>query len=152
LYGIRIAKAGCNPALGRIEVVHKVIGELVKLEGWRLSEVHLRYRCPSATHVVLVLLLATVSIAAGCGRTNAAPTVPSPEVEVAKVVQKDIPIVSEWVTALDGYVNAQIQAQVTEYIVAQKYKEASFSAQEQILFQVDPRPFQALLDHPLRLK
>jgi membrane fusion protein (multidrug efflux system) len=73
-------------------------------------------------------------------------------VEVAKVVQKDIPIVSEWVTALDGYVNAQIQAQVTEYIVAQKYKEASFSAQEQILFQVDPRPFQALLDHPLRLK
>jgi hypothetical protein len=129
--------------LGRIEVVHKVIGELVKLEGWRLSEVHLRYRCPSATHVVLVLLLATVSIAAGCGRTNAAPAVRPPEVEVAKVVQKDVPIVSEWVTTLDGYVNAQIQAQVTGYIV---------SARGQILFQVDPRPFQALLDHPLRLK
>ena len=66
--------------------------------------------------------------------------------EVARVIQKDVPIVSEWVATLDGYVNAQIQAQVTGYIVPQKYKEGSFVRKGQILFRIDPRPFQALLD------
>jgi len=67
-------------------------------------------------------------------------------VEVAKVAQEDVPIVSEWVATLDGYVNAQIQAQVAGYVVAQNYKEGSFVRKGQILFQIDPRPFQALLD------
>ena len=58
-----------------------------------------------------------MSLAAGCGKTNAAP--------VAKVVREDVPVVSEWVATLDGYVNAQIQAQVAGYVVAQKYKEGS---------------------------
>jgi len=127
-------------------VVNKIVGELVKLQRGQLFDVHLLHRCPSATRVVLVLLMASVSLAAGCGRTNAAPIVPDPEVQVAKVVQRDVPIVSEWVATLDGYVNAQIQAQVPGYIVAQKYKEGSFVRKGQILFQIDPRPFQALLD------
>jgi membrane fusion protein (multidrug efflux system) len=67
-------------------------------------------------------------------------------VEVAKVAQEDVPIVSEWVATLDGYVNAQIQAQVAGYVVAQNYKEGSFVRKGQVLFQIDPRPFQALLD------
>jgi RND family efflux transporter MFP subunit len=154
LHGRRIATARCNAALGRIDVVNKILAELVKSKGGRLSELR-SHRCPSAIHgtrhkpasrVVLVLLLATVSLAVGCGKTNAAPTVPSPEVEVAKVVQKDVPIVSEWVATLDGYVNAQIQAQVAGYIVTQKYKEGSFVRKGQILFRIDPRPFQALRD------
>jgi hypothetical protein len=67
-----------------------------------------RHHCPPAIHgprfrptslVVLILLVATVSLAAGCGRTNAAP--------VAKVVQEDVPVVSERVATLDGYVNAR---------------------------------------------
>jgi membrane fusion protein (multidrug efflux system) len=99
-----------------------------------------------APRFILALFLATVSSTVGCGKTNAAPAVPSPEVEVAKVVQEDVPIVSEWVATLDGYVNAQIQAQVAGYIVAQKYKEGSLVRKGQILFQIDPRPFQALLD------
>jgi RND family efflux transporter MFP subunit len=127
-------------------VVNKIVGERVKLQRGRLSAVQLRHHCPSATRVVSVLLLATVSLATGCGRTNAAPAAPSPEVEVAKVEQKDVPIVSEWVATLDGYVNAQIQAQVTGYILAQKYKEGSFVRKGQVLFQIDPRPFRALLD------
>ena len=55
-------------------------------------------------------------------------------------------MVSEWVATLDGYVNAQIQPQVTGYIIQQTYKEGSFVRKGQVLFQIDPRPFQALLD------
>jgi RND family efflux transporter MFP subunit len=127
-------------------VVNRIIGELVKLQSWRLYDARLHDRWPSAAHFVLVLLVATVSLAAGCGRTNAAPTVPDPEVEVVKVVQKDVPIISEWVATLDGYVNAQIQPQVTGYITRQTYKEGSFVRRGKVLFQIDPRPFQALLD------
>jgi membrane fusion protein (multidrug efflux system) len=51
-------------------------------------------------------------LAAGCGNQKAAPAIPSPEVEVASVLQKAVPIFSEWVATLDGYINAQIQPQV----------------------------------------
>ena len=126
------------------------------LQGGRVAEMDLRLdRFPAnmrslpltvAPRFILALFLATVSSTVGCGKTNAAPAVPSPQVEVAKVVQEDVPIVSEWVATLDGYVNAQIQAQVAGYVVAQKYKEGSLVRKGQILFQIDPRPFQALLD------
>ena len=95
---------------------------------------------------VLALLPIAIFFAAGCGKPNAASAVPSPEVEVASVVQKDVPIFNEWVATLDGYVNAQIQAQVTGYVIQQTYKEGSFVRKGQLLFQIDPRPFQALLD------
>jgi RND family efflux transporter MFP subunit len=126
------------------------------LQGGRVAGMDLRLdRFPAnirslpltvAPRFILALFLAAVSSTVGCGKTNAAPAVPSPDVEVAKVVQEDVPIVSEWVATLDGYVNAQIQAQVAGYVVAQKYKEGSFVRKGQILFQIDPRPFQALLD------
>jgi len=67
-------------------------------------------------------------------------------VEVAYVVQKDVPIYGEWVATLDGYVNAQIQPQVSGYIIQQNYKEGSFVRKGQTLFHIDPRPFQAILD------
>jgi len=100
----------------------------------------------AAARLVLVLLPATVFLAAGCGKPKVAPAIPSPEVEVASVVQKDVPIFSEWVATLDGYINAQIQPQVAGYVIRQTYKEGSFVRKGQILFQIDPRPFQALLD------
>ena len=99
-----------------------------------------------AARLVLFLLPVTVVFVAGCESPKAASPVPSPEVEVASVVQKDVPIYSEWVATLDGYVNAQIQPQVTGYVIRQTYKEGSFVHKGQILFQIDPRPFQALLD------
>src|SRR5579862_1212764 len=99
-----------------------------------------------ASRLVLALLLVSVSFVVGCGKTIAAPATPGPEVEVASVVQKDVPIVSEWVATLDGFVNAQIQPQVTGYIIRQTYKEGSFVRKGQILFHIDPRPFQAVLD------
>jgi membrane fusion protein (multidrug efflux system) len=94
----------------------------------------------------LAVLTAAVCSVTGCGGPKAAPAVPRPEVEVASVLQKDVPIVSEWVATLDGYVNAQIQPQVAGYVIRQTYKEGSLVRQGQILFQIDPRPFQALLD------
>jgi RND family efflux transporter MFP subunit len=95
-------------------------------------------------------ILATLPMAwlvfLGCQSQNAAPSPPPPEVEVTSVVQKDVPIYGEWVATLDGYVNAQIQPQVTGYIIKQSYKEGSFVRKGQILFQIDPRPFEAVLD------
>jgi len=102
--------------------------------------------CRPASRLVLALLLVSVSFVVGCGKTIAAPATPGPEVEVASVVQKDVPIVSEWVATLDGFVNAQIQPQVTGYIIRQTYKEGSFVRKGQILFHIDPRPFRAVLD------
>jgi RND family efflux transporter MFP subunit len=76
--------------------------------------------------------------------TQAAP--PPPTVEVVKVGQKDVPIYSEWIGTTEGMVNADIKAQVTGYLLRQNYKEGSFVKKGQLLFEIDPRPFQAALD------
>jgi RND family efflux transporter MFP subunit len=99
----------------------------------------------SLSFLALLLLLAS-SVLSGCQSQKASGPPPPVEVEVVSVVQKDVPIYGEWVATLDGYVNAQIQPQVTGYIVDQTYKEGSFVRKGQILFQIDTRPFQALLD------
>jgi membrane fusion protein (multidrug efflux system) len=62
------------------------------------------------------------------------------------VVQQDVPVYSEWVATLDGYVNAEIRPQVSGYIVKQNYKEGSLVRKGQVLFEIDPRPFKAALD------
>jgi RND family efflux transporter MFP subunit len=68
------------------------------------------------------------------------------EVQVARVEQKDVPIYGEWIGTLDGFVNADVRAQVTGYLMKQGYQEGAFVKQGQLLFQIDPRPFQAALD------
>jgi RND family efflux transporter MFP subunit len=98
-----------------------------------------------------VAMLAMVVISAlalqGCGGVKAsAPPAKPPEVEVADVVQKDVPMVSEWTATLDGFVNAQIQPRVAGYLIKQNYKEGSFVRKGQVLFEIDPRPFVAALD------
>jgi RND family efflux transporter MFP subunit len=95
---------------------------------------------------ILTLLGMASCILSGCQSQNAAGPMPPPEVEVATVIQKDVPIYGEWVATLDGYVNAQIQPQVSGYIIQQSYKEGSFVRKGQTLFRIDPRPFQAILD------
>jgi membrane fusion protein (multidrug efflux system) len=82
----------------------------------------------------------------GCQSQKAASAPLPTEVEVVSVVQEDVPIYSEWVATLDGYVNAQIQPQVSGYLIKQSYKEGSFVRKGQVLFEIDPRPFQAVLD------
>ena len=84
--------------------------------------------------------------AAACSKsTSAARPGGPPDVEVARVEQKDVPIYGEWIGTLDGMVNADVKAQVTGYLLAQAYKEGSFVKDGQVLFEIDPRPFQAAL-------
>jgi RND family efflux transporter MFP subunit len=71
---------------------------------------------------------------------------PPTQVQVVRVTQRDVSISSEWVATLDGYVNAQIQPQVTGYLIKQDYREGSFVNINDVLFEIDPRPFQAVLD------
>jgi RND family efflux transporter MFP subunit len=82
---------------------------------------------------------------AGCAQKTPPPGA-APQVQVAAVLQKDISVYGEWVATLDGYVNAQIQPQVSGYLIKQDYREGSFVHQDDVLFEIDPRPFQAVLD------
>ena len=68
------------------------------------------------------------------------------DVEVVQVEKEDVPIYAEWIGTLDGLVNADVRAQVTGYLLKQGYQEGAFVKQGQLLFQIDPRPFQAALD------
>lgn len=103
----------------------------------------------SRISLIFVLALGVMLALAlqGCGGVKAsAPPAKPPEVEVADVVQKDVPMVSEWTATLDGFVNAQIQPRVAGYLIKQNYKEGSFVHKGQVLFEIDPRPFVAALD------
>jgi membrane fusion protein (multidrug efflux system) len=93
----------------------------------------------------LALLAAVALLLGGCEK---APPMafPPPDVSVARVIQKDVPISGDWVATLDGYTNAQIQPQVAGYLVKQNYREGSQVHKGDVLFQIDPRPFQAVLD------
>jgi RND family efflux transporter MFP subunit len=93
---------------------------------------------------LLCCLLTAVQFA-GCAQKKA-PSGAAPQVQVARVVQKDVSLHREWVATLDGYVNAQIQPQVSGYLIKQDYSEGSFVHKEDVLFEIDPRPFQAVLD------
>src|SRR5882762_205109 len=68
------------------------------------------------------------------------------DVEVIRVEQKDVPVYSEWIGTTEGIVNADIKAQVTGYLLRQDYQEGSFVKKGQLLFELDPRPFQAAID------
>lgn len=93
------------------------------------------------------LAVATFGIfVSGCNKGQAAAAMPIPEVEVATVETRDVPMYGEWVATLDGYVNAEIRPQVAGYIIKQNYAEGSLVRKGQVLFEIDPRPFQATLD------
>src|SRR5437870_3058841 len=82
-----------------------------------------------------------------CSNATSAAKPPEPlEVEVVAVEQRDVPIYAEWIGTLDGMVNAVIRAQVTGYLLRQNYLEGSFVRKGQLLFEIDPRPFQAAVD------
>src|ERR1700751_2364040 len=94
--------------------------------------------------VVAVLLLN--ALGCGNGKVRSAPAPPAPKVEVTPVIQKDVPVQGEWVGTLEGYVNAQISPQVSGYLIRQDYHEGALVKKGQVLFEIDPRPFQAVLD------
>lgn len=94
--------------------------------------------------LLFILVLSTIFLSA-CQKAKPAPPQPT-VVEVVDVVQKDVPIIHEWVGTADGIVNATIRAQVTGYLTRQDYKEGALVNRGQVLFEIDPRPFQAALD------
>ncbi len=100
------------------------------------------------TLVVAVILgvIAVAVIALVLRPKPAASAGPPPDVMVVPVVQKDVAVYGEWIGTLDGLVNADVKAQVTGYLLAQDYQEGAFVRKGQLLFQIDPRPFQAVLD------
>ena len=93
--------------------------------------------------------LAIIGVIIGAIRpkhVSGAPSGFSLEVEVVPVGQKDVPIFGEWIGTLDGFTNADVRAQVTGYLLRQGYREGAFVKKGQLLFEIDPRPFQAVLD------
>src|SRR2546428_6142823 len=97
---------------------------------------------PRVWQVIAALILLG---SAGCGKSEQ-PQARPPEVAGVRVEQRDVPVWHEWVGTLDGLVNAQIKPQVTGYLLRQTYKEGSFVRKGQLLFEIDPRTFQAALD------
>ena len=97
-----------------------------------------------------LVVLAALCFTAACTAHASGPGgFPPPAVELVTVEQKDIPISREWIGTLDGYVNAPIKAQVSGFLLRQNYVEGSFVQKGQLLFEIDPRPFQAAVDQAL---
>src|SRR3954466_644062 len=93
------------------------------------------------------LLVTALLTTYGCSRKTSVAKPPPPlTVEVTEVIRKDVPIYREWIGTLDGLVNADIKAEVTGYLIQQAYTEGTFVRKGQLLFLIDPRPFQAALD------
>lgn len=103
------------------------------------------HRCRMKTAWVRLLWFAIPWLFLSC--KSAPPSAArAPEVAVVQVEQRDVPITHEWIGTLDGLVNAQIRSQVTGYLLRRTYQEGSFVKKGQLLFEIDPRTFQAALD------
>src|ERR1700676_5016321 len=99
--------------------------------------------------IATVLCLIVIALIVGALRpkhASGAGTTAPPDVMVAQVEQKDVPIYGEWIGTLAGQVNANVQAQVTGYLLRRDYQEGSFVRKGQLLFAIDPQPFGAALD------
>jgi membrane fusion protein (multidrug efflux system) len=99
-------------------------------------------------HGAAASALLGLALLAGCGEKKAAPAPPMGPMPVSAITANptDVALTDEWVGTLDGYVNAQIQPQVSGYLIAQSYREGAQVSKGQVLFQIDPRPFQAVVD------
>jgi membrane fusion protein, multidrug efflux system len=87
-----------------------------------------------------------LGITSGCSRKAEQVAPPTPEVLVTTVMPKDVPVLKEAVATLEGFITANINAQVQGYIISRDYKEGSLVKKGDLLFQIDPRPFEATLD------
>jgi RND family efflux transporter MFP subunit len=111
-----------------------------------LQNTLVRHKLPASLIVVGTFVILGGALVAGRSNKPAQAAPPPLTVEVVQVEQKDVPIYSEWIGTTDGMVNADIKAQVTGYLLRQNYKEGSFVKKGELLFEIDPRPFQAALE------
>jgi RND family efflux transporter MFP subunit len=100
---------------------------------------------PAVAPYLAIALVICVSFATSCSRKPAQAPVNAPEVLVTTVTPQDVPRVLERVATLDGFINANINAQVQGYIISRDYQEGSLVKKSDLLFQIDPRPFEAAL-------
>jgi RND family efflux transporter MFP subunit len=115
------------------------------IAGDNMSKIQKRYLLIGGVLVALIVL--ALIVGAMLPSKKALGAQPStPDVEVVQVQKEDVPIYAEWIGTLDGLVNADVRAQVTGYLLIQGYQEGAYVKQGQLLFQIDPRPFQAALD------
>jgi len=103
---------------------------------------------PTFKMVPPVLLLAFMVLFSGCDEQED-PSARPPEVQVALVEQRDVPVYREWVGTLEGEVNATISAQVSGYLLTRNYQEGRFVTNGQVLFQIDDRTYKAALDQAM---
>lgn len=108
-----------------------------------ISLLRLKHVGWTAIGIVAAVLLVAVTRSGGRSETKAPGP---PEVKVIQVEQKDVPTYGEWIGTLAGQVNANVQAQVSGYLLKRDYQEGSFVRKGQLLFEIDPRPLQAVLD------
>jgi membrane fusion protein (multidrug efflux system) len=95
--------------------------------------------------VLAGLSVISAFVLSDCSRKPVQVAPNAPEVLVATVQPRDVPRVLERVATLDGFINANINAQVQGYIVSRDYQEGSLVKKGDPLFQIDPRPFEAAL-------
>lgn len=95
----------------------------------------------------LVFLVLCIASSTGCGKKPVQATTPAPpEVEVLQIEPQDVPITKEWVATLKGLVNADIRSKVSGYLLKQAYINGAAVTKGALLFEIDPRPFQAEVD------
>src|SRR5213592_3918895 len=95
--------------------------------------------------IALAGLLISISFSTACSRKAPLVAPDAPEVLVTTVTPRDVPRVLERVATLDGFINANINAQVQGYIVSRDYQEGGVVKKGDLLFQIDSRPFEAVL-------
>ncbi|WP_319587709.1 efflux RND transporter periplasmic adaptor subunit [uncultured Desulfobulbus sp.] len=115
--------------------------------GHTQKNVQFSHRIRRAAALLVMMGMGSLLLTAGgCRKEEKAKAPQTPTVEVVAVVQKDIPIYNEWVGILDGSINAVIRPQVAGYLISQNYREGEQVKKGQVLFEIDPRTFQAALN------
>ncbi len=97
-------------------------------------------------YATILLFCGIVLLLPGCKKAQTTESPSPPLVEVAKVIERDVPVYSEWTASTDGFVNATIRAQVQGYLISRDYREGDVVRKGQVLFKIDPRSFQATLE------
>jgi membrane fusion protein (multidrug efflux system) len=130
--------------------------DLTTLRDWvsaslrNIKTAKMNHRRQLSLRAALVFCLVAMSplfvMLSGCHGKAKPMAMPPTAVQVVKAQQQDVLVNGNWIATLDGYVNAQIQPQVTGYLVQQLYHEGSYVRKGQVLFQIDPQTFQATLD------
>jgi len=110
------------------------------------SDLPSRFSVRNAGGQLAVGVVAACIAAVACSRQEAAPPPPPPVVMVADVTKQDVPVRSEWIGTTDGFINAQIRAKVQGYLLSKAYRDGSAVKAGQLLYQLDPRQYQADYD------